>query len=46
MRVLHEGSKSLVFAYVDLNYNELQETAAVFSFPTLRLYPWDPVNTV
>jgi len=46
VRVLHEGSKSLAFAYVDLTYNELQETAAVFSFPTLRLYPWDPVNAV
>ena len=46
VRVLHEGSKSLVFAYVDLTYNELQEYAGVFSFPTLRLYPWNPANPV
>ena len=27
VRALHEGSTSLLFAYVDLNYNELQESA-------------------
>ena len=43
--MLHEGSKSLIFAYIDLTYNELQEMVAVFSFPTLRLYPWEPVNS-
>ena len=39
VRALHEGSKSLLFAYVDLTYNELQEYAVVYSFPSIRLYP-------
>ena len=42
VRALREGSTSLLFAYVDLTYNELQETAKVYSFPTLRLYPVNP----
>ena len=42
VRALHEGSKNLLFAYVDLQYNELQDHAQVYSFPTLRLYPVNP----
>ena len=42
VRALHEGSTSILFAYVDLQYNELQEYAQVYSFPTIRLYPVNP----
>ena len=39
VRVLHEKSTGIVFAFVDLSHNELQEEAKIFSFPSLRLYP-------
>ena len=39
VRVLHAGTPSLVFAFVDLTHNELQQETKVYSFPTLRLYP-------
>jgi thiol-disulfide isomerase/thioredoxin len=29
---------SVIFAYVDISKNELQETADVYTFPTIRLY--------
>ena len=37
-RVLHEKSENLIFAFVDLSHNELQEEAKIYAFPTLRLY--------
>ena len=39
VRVLHAQSPSLIFAFVDLSHNELQEEAKIYSFPTIRLYP-------
>lgn len=39
VRVLHEKSTNLIFAFVDLSHNELQEEAKIYAFPTLRLYP-------
>ena len=39
MRVLHSGSTGLIFNFIDISHNEVQEEAEVYSFPTLRLYP-------
>jgi len=39
VRVLHAQSTGLIFAFVDLTHNELQEEAKIYAFPTLRLYP-------
>ena len=39
VRVLNASSPNLIFSFVDLSHNELQEYAKVYSFPTLRLYP-------
>lgn len=39
VRALHEKNPNIVFAFVDLTHNELQDEAKIFAFPTLRLYP-------
>ena len=39
VRVLHRDSENIIFAFVDLSHNELQEEAKIYSFPTIRLYP-------
>ena len=39
VRALSTGSENLIFAFVDLTHNELQEEAKVYGFPSLRLYP-------
>ena len=46
MRVLHSGSSGIIFNFIDISHNEVQEEASVYSFPTLRLYPANTDRTV